>query len=83
MRRNGMRTNDGITLRATSAAEIVTELHQKSHTPAASDEDFMAETAKRCFEQSGVWIDTASAQGFVDGLVKLGFLKAGDDEQFD
>ena len=69
-----MRTKDGTELGATTPEGLVAELHERSRSPAANDEVFMAETAKRVYEQTGVVITTTSKAGFIAALIELGLL---------
>lgn len=73
-----MRTNDGITLVSTTPEAMVHELHSKSLTQAASDADFMAETAKRVYEQTGHRVDAASAHTFIRDLIAAGVMSNGE-----
>lgn len=67
-------TNDGITLRASAAPDVVRELNRLSHTPAISDAAFMRQTADRISAKLGVQVRHIRAEEFVEDLVGAGLL---------
>lgn len=70
-----MRTIDGVALVGTTPEELVRELHKMSHTPCATDAQWMIETAKRSFEQTGMTVRGENgAATFVEDLITAGLL---------
>ena len=73
-----IRTNDGKPLTATEPAEIVSELHYWSFSPAKDDEAWMLETSFRCRLMTGKPVRCDSPATFVEDLLKQGFLTRED-----
>jgi hypothetical protein len=74
------RTNDGKTIAAENASELIRALHETSRQPAASHQEFMRETAMRIgMTMPGVEIDCATPEKFVAGLVHVGILTEEED----
>lgn len=69
------RMNDGALYRADTAAELVAAMHETSFAPAASDEDWMEEVAKRTWQQTGTPVRFGTAAEFVEDLMNIGLIK--------
>lgn len=69
----------GRVFRATSVADLVKQLHKASLAPAATDKEWMAQTAARAGEQTGAALADWPPCLFVEALVKVGLLKSVSD----
>ena len=60
---------------ASSFQELAESLWKGSHTPTATLEDFMEQTAERCMLQMGCVISTYNVEEFVTDLIANGFVE--------
>jgi hypothetical protein len=72
---------NGMTFRANTAAELVSQLHETSMAPAEDDATWMAEVAQRTQEQTGKEIDSSTPEGFVAGLLGVGLITEEKDNE--
>ena len=69
-------TNDGEKFVAANSQNLIEQLKASSPwLPAKDTAEFMRAMAERVREQTGAEIDTASADGFVNGLLLAGLVK--------
>lgn len=68
------RTQDGVTLFATTPEDLVRELHKLSLSPCPTDAEFMRQTTARVSLQTGLRIAAHPAAAFIRGLVAAGLL---------
>jgi hypothetical protein len=74
-----VRTNDGQTLRAIEAEDIVAELNDLSFTPEDTPGQFMTASAGRILAFSGAKIRTDNAANYVADLFSFGFLTTDEE----
>lgn len=61
-------TYNGITMKATDAVSLLSEMHAMSEAPAKTDADWMIQTSRRFELQFGKSLDTSSPESFVKSL---------------
>ena len=70
-----IKDSDGRLVSAATAAELVSELHADSRSPAANDAEWMEQAADRVFTQTGTPIDRSDPVAFITGLIELGLIE--------
>ncbi|MGB1216638.1 MAG: hypothetical protein ACPG5P_02110, partial [Saprospiraceae bacterium] len=53
---------------------LVNKIRQASLFPSSSEEDYMEQVSKRCWEYNGANIRTDTARHFIEDLITHGFL---------
>jgi hypothetical protein len=70
-------TEDNTVLRGDTAADIVHQLHTLSYAPAKDDFEWMEQTAKRAWQQTGVAVRWGTAEEFLTDMVAARLLFEG------
>jgi len=70
-----IKDSDGREVSAATAAELVSELHADSRSQAATDADWMQQTAERVLTQTGTPIASNDPVAFITGLIELGLIE--------
>jgi hypothetical protein len=67
--------HDGSRYAADTSAELVTRLHEGSWVKANDDWEWMEDTAKRVYEQTGAPVRFGSPDDFIADLLKAGVIE--------
>jgi hypothetical protein len=76
-------TEDNTALQGETAADIVHQLHLLSFAPARDDYEWMEQTAKRAWQQTGLAVRWGSAEDFLADMLAARLLFEGKKKKED